>query len=82
MYELFGIIGGFLGVMLFIPQIIKTIKTKSVKDLSIYTWVLIFINVLFWMFYGVFKNDLIIMIPNMIAVFLTSIIFWCFKKYV
>ena len=79
--EFAGIIGGFLGVILFIPQIIKTFKTKSVNDLSYHTWLLIYMNVLFWLLYGVVKNDYIIIIPNSIAVFLTTLMLVFFRIY-
>ena len=79
-YELFGIFGGILGVV-FIPQLFKTFKTKSVKDLSYSTWILITLNVLFWSIYGFYKNDLIIIVPNIISFFITITILVFIRRY-
>lgn len=64
---LVGTIGGSLGVILFFPQLIKTLKTKSAKDLSFLTYFLIFINVSFWIYYGFLTANPVIMIPNIIG---------------
>jgi MtN3 and saliva related transmembrane protein len=40
-----------------LPQLYKTYKTKSVKDLSLYTLLLILINNLLWLIHGYFIFD-------------------------
>lgn len=78
-----GTIGGSLGVILFLPQLIKTVKTKSARDLSLMTYLLIFINVTFWMFYGLLTHNLIIYFFNSVGAVLSIImvvLVWCHGK--
>jgi MtN3 and saliva related transmembrane protein len=69
------IIIGFIGCVLIIisslPQLYKIIQTKSSRDVSIVTYVILFIAQSFWTSYGVLKNDLQITITNSISVAIT-----------
>jgi len=76
-----GIIGGLLGVILFLPQLFKTIKTKSAKDLSFFTYLLILINLSFWAYYGILINNPIIIIPNIIGAIISSIMLVLVRYY-
>ncbi len=76
-----GTIGGSLGVILFLPQLIKTLKTKSAKDLSFLTYLLILINVSFWVYYGMLTSNPVIMIPNIIGAVICSIMLVLVRYY-
>ena len=76
-----GTIGGSLGVILFLPQLIKTLKTKSAKDLSFLTYLLILVNVSFWVYYGMLTNNPVIMIPNIIGAVICSIMLVLVRCY-
>lgn len=76
-----GTIGGSLGVILFLPQLIKTLKTKSAKDLSFLTYLLILVNVSFWVYYGVLTSNPVIMIPNIIGAVLCGIMLVLVRCY-
>lgn len=66
-FSLIGIIGGILGVVLYMPQIIKILKTKSAKDLSIWTWVVILANDILWSVWGFGTGNMVVWVPNCIA---------------
>lgn len=50
--DLIGYIAGALIIVSFVPQIIKSYKTKSVKDLSLLMLALIISATLLWIVYG------------------------------
>lgn len=76
-----GTIGGSLGVILFLPQLIKTLKTKSAKDLSFLTYLLILVNVSFWVYYGMLTSNPVIMIPNIIGAVICSVMLVLVRCY-
>jgi MtN3 and saliva related transmembrane protein len=82
---LIGFIGtaaGFVSTITFLPQVIKIWQTKSAKDLSSLTLLLLFVNVSLWLTYGILKNDGPIMGTNgiVLAMIIAMIYFkWKFK---
>ncbi len=70
--EIVGLIAGTLSCITFIPQIIKTYKSKSVKDVSITTFLIIATSNLLWLYYGVVKDSPYIIITN-IVVFVSAL---------
>jgi len=61
-----GYLGGIFIMISFIPQVIKSYKTKSVKDLSIWMVIATFIGTLFWITYGYFINSKPVLVMNVI----------------
>jgi MtN3 and saliva related transmembrane protein len=53
MFDILQLIGGLILSLGYIPQITQTIKTKSVKDLNIKTYLLIFAGILFMETYAI-----------------------------
>lgn len=79
-----GLFGAFLSAITFIPQVFKAWQSKSVGDLSIWMIVILLANVSTWLFYGIVKNDLAIIIANAIILFLSLLMLYfkfAFKKY-
>lgn len=60
----FGIAGGIVSSVTFLPQVIKIWKTKSAKDLSMVTLFFLILNVSLWLTYGALIGDLPLMITN------------------
>tara|TARA_B000000460_G_scaffold120395_1_gene84779 strand:- start:517 stop:780 length:264 start_codon:yes stop_codon:yes gene_type:complete len=68
----FGFLGGFLTTIAFVPQVIKSWRAKSVKDLSL-IWLIIFNSgVTFWLIYGLLKSDIAIILANFVTLILSS----------
>jgi MtN3 and saliva related transmembrane protein len=69
--EIFKTIIGYLativGTSIMLPQIYKSIKTKSVSDVSWGMLVLYFLNCLLWLIYGILILASPLMITNGIA---------------
>jgi|TARA_Y100000310_G_C20554918_1_gene750014 MtN3 and saliva related transmembrane protein len=68
----FGLLGGFLTTVAFVPQVLKSWRAKSVKDLSL-IWLIIFNSgVTFWLIYGLLKSDIAIILANSVTLILSS----------
>jgi len=53
-----------------IPQLYKTYRTKSVKDLSFYSLFLLLITILLWLVHGYFINDISLLVAGLITLVL------------
>lgn len=62
-----GLGAGFLMTSSMIPQLIKVWHTRSVKDLSVWTYFFYSLGILLWMIYGYRKNDWILSIFKFVA---------------
>jgi MtN3 and saliva related transmembrane protein len=75
-----GVVAGILTTSSFIPQIIKIIKTRSAKDVSLVMFIIISFGISLWLIYGILKNDFPIMIANAVTlVFNLTILFLKYK---
>ena len=61
-----GLVAGTLTSLAAIPQVIKTLKSRHVRDISIWQPLLLSVGVALWMFYGILINDLPLIVANII----------------
>ena len=73
-----GLIAGICTTVSFIPQMIKILKTKQVRDLSSYMYVILTIGIFLWLTYGILLGELPIVLAN--SVTLCFCIFVLFSK--
>ena len=78
--DMFGYFAAFLTTAAFLPQLIKTLKTKKAEDVSLTTLVMFIIGVLSWIIYGYKISSTPILIANIITLILNLLIF-CSKIY-
>ena len=71
--EIVGIIAGALSCTTFLPQVIKTWKSKSTKDVSLTMFIIATISTSLWIIYGVLIHSFSILATN-IVVLLFSLI--------
>ena len=71
--EITGLAAGVLTAASMLPQLIKTIKTKEVKELSIYIFILLIAGTGLWAYYGVLKKDCPLIITNAFSFLLNSV---------
>jgi MtN3 and saliva related transmembrane protein len=76
-----GLIAALFTTVSLLPQLIKVYKTKSAKDISTGMFTLFGGGVLLWFVYGVFVNDLPIMVANSLAFIQASVILFFKTKY-
>ena len=81
--EVFGFIAGGISSALFIPQIIKIFKEKSAEEISLLTCIIGIISSVLWLYYGVVKDSISMMVTNSISITITFfllILKWKFSK--
>jgi len=72
--EAVGYIAGFLATAAFLPQVIKTIRDRSVKDISLGMYVLLCSGVSFWLLYGFLISSWPVIISNLVTLVLSAAI--------
>ncbi len=65
--EVVGYLAGLGSLIGFLPQTIKTIRSRHTKDLSFSTFTLLGSSALLWVIYGVGEGKLVIWLPNAIV---------------
>lgn len=76
-----GLLAGALTTIAFLPQVLKTWKTKSTKDISLGMFLTLCTGVFLWIIYGFLQQDLPVVIANVATLSLASIILWFKIKY-
>ena len=59
-----GLVAGTLTSIASIPQVVKTLKTRHVRDISVWQPLLLAFGVALWMVYGILINDLPLILAN------------------
>ena len=76
--EFFGFFAAILTTLAFIPQLIKTLKTKTAEDVSLTTLIMFLTGVASWVIYGIQISSKPILIANVIT-FLLNLLILVFK---
>ena len=72
--EFYGYIAAILTTAAFLPQLIKTLKTKKAEDVSLVTLIMFICGVGCWIIYGYKISSLPILIANIITLILNLFI--------
>ena len=72
--EIFGYIAAILTTAAFLPQLIKTLKTKKAEDVSLVTLIMFIVGVLCWIIYGYKISSIPILLANFITLLLNLLI--------
>jgi MtN3 and saliva related transmembrane protein len=76
-HTIIGLTAGFCTTVAFLPQAIKTWKTKSAKDLSLGMYSIFCTGIVLWLIYGFLINDLPVILTNLASMILaTSILYF------
>ncbi len=79
--EIVGLAAGVLTTIAYLPQVRKTWKTKSVKELSLSMYIVMFIGVMLWLTYGILLQSISIILANIVTGALTSTLIYLKLKY-
>jgi len=71
---LLGLTAGTLTTLSFLPQVIKTWKTRSTKDISTGMFIMFCTGIMLWALYGFAISSMPIIITNIITFFLALVI--------
>ena len=72
--DTFGFIAAGLTTIAFLPQVIKTWRTKKAEDVSLIMLVMFITGLLFWIIYAIQENALPVLIANIITLILNMFI--------
>ncbi len=71
-----GLVAGTLTTISFLPQVIKTWKSRSAKDLSLGMFSVFCLGTLLWLTYGIVIDSSPVIIANAITLFLCSVLLY------
>jgi MtN3 and saliva related transmembrane protein len=71
--EILGYAACAVTALTFLPQVVKTWKEKSAKNVSLLMFIIAFINEVMWIAYGVLQKDNVIIITNVIMITMCSV---------
>jgi MtN3 and saliva related transmembrane protein len=72
--NLLGYVAGALTTLAFLPQALKTFRTKSTKDISLAMWLLLCAGVACWLVYGILLGAGPIIAANALTLLLAGIV--------
>lgn len=79
--EVIGIIAGALSCTTFLPQVIKTWKSKSTKDVSLAMFLIASAGTTLWLIYGIMIHSISIIGTNIIVLFFSlTMLFLIFRN--
>ncbi len=76
-----GYVAATVGALIFLPQVIKTVRTKDTKGLSLPTFILISINNSLWLTYGILTADSAIVLSQVFVFPMGLVILFYKLKY-
>ena len=76
-----GIAAAILTMFSFVPQIFRSLRIKSVKDLSPFTLFQLSAGVCLWMIYGIARGDRIIIFANAVTLATLLVLIFLYFKY-
>lgn len=65
--EILGIIAACLINGATLPQILKTARTKKVRDISLPFWIVLFTGASLWAFYGILANVVALILSSVVT---------------
>jgi MtN3 and saliva related transmembrane protein len=76
-----GGVAAVLTASAFVPQIVKSIKLRSVRDVSLLTIVQFLLGVFLWLAYGLYRRDIIIIAANAFTAVSLLILLFLHARY-
>jgi len=80
-WTVIGLIAATLTMFAFIPQIVKVVKTRSAKDVSLITVFQLMLGVSLWVIYGIHIRDSIIILANSVTLATLIILLFFYYSY-
>jgi len=76
-----GSLAGLFTTAAFIPQVIKTHKSKHTKDLSLSMYIVFSTGVFLWLIYGVYTKSVPVMAANLVTLLLSLYLLFLKLRY-
>lgn len=72
--SIIGFMAAFLTTFAFVPQVIKVVKTRSTRDISLGWASILFIGIILWLIHGILISDMPLIAANTVSFVLSGII--------
>ncbi len=79
--QVLGLAAGAVTSLTFLPQVIKTWKEKSAKNVSLLMFIIAFVNEVMWIAYGIMRDDMVIILTNVVMITMCSMMIWLKLRY-
>ena len=77
-----NVVGDLFGAgKMFLPQVVKTWREKSAKDISLYMFLIAFINEIMWLVYGFMIDNMVVILTNAVMLVMSGIMIGLKLKY-
>ncbi len=76
-----GLAAATLTTAAFLPQAVKTWRTRQTRDISLCMWLVLCLGICLWLAYGFLRGDLPLIIGNAITLVLAGTILALKLKY-
>lgn len=76
-----GLLAGLFTTISFLPQAVKAWKTKSTEDISLTMFLCFGVGIILWMIYGIYTQNLPVLVANFATFVLATSILVCKLKY-
>lgn len=71
---LLGLIAGTLTTAAFLPQLVKALRSRSTKDISLLMYIVICIGILLWLIFGLCIGSLPVVAANAVTLLIAATI--------
>ncbi|MGE5547582.1 MAG: SemiSWEET family sugar transporter [Solirubrobacterales bacterium] len=72
--DVIGTLAGTLTTVAFVPQVVKTWRTRSTRDISLAMWLSFWVGVALWLVYGLMLDAWPVVIANLFTLVLAGIV--------
>ncbi len=79
--EIVGIAAGALSCTTFLPQVVKTYKSKSAEGVSLLMFIIAAVSTFLWLVYGILIHSFSLIFTNAIVVLLSFVMLYLKLKY-
>ncbi len=79
--DILGYVAGILVVISLLPQVLKSWKTKSTQDISLWRYIIYVIGLVLWILYAVIIKNGPVALMNSVGLILAGLILFLKVKY-
>ena len=79
--DILGYSAGAITSLTFLPQVVKTWKEKSAKDISLLMFLIAALNEVMWIAYGALLDNWVIILTNAIVLAMSLTMIWLKLRY-
>jgi MtN3 and saliva related transmembrane protein len=79
--EIVGLTAGICTSISLLPQLIKLLKNKKAEDISLFYLLILFIGLALWIWYGILRDDIPILVTNGFSLVINGIVIALGIKY-